>query len=140
MSQEQELLGKTELRRENHRMSHKQPFDPEKALEQYTELERRISVGAHSERDHEGNSAEDSIEEAHDKLEYQAALRGLQFVRVEQNPARYELHPMEPEQIEAFIDALLEGNDILRELLRAAVQKLEYEEELVKRAREVLGE
>ncbi len=121
-------------------MSHKQPFDPKEALEQYTELARLISVGAYSERDHDGNYAEDGIEEVHDKLEYQAALRGLQFVRVEQNPARYELQPMEPEQIEAFIDALLEGNDILRELLRAAVQKLEYEEELVKRAREVLGE
>ncbi len=36
-------------------MSHKQPFDPEKALEQYTELSRLIAVDAHSERDHEGN-------------------------------------------------------------------------------------
>ncbi len=41
-------------------------------------------------------------------------------------------HPL-PERV-------LEGNEILRELLRAAVQKLEYEEELVKRAREVLEE
>ncbi len=88
-------------------MSHKQPFDPKEALAQYTELSRLIAGGIYSERDHEGNDAEGGIEEAHDKLEYQAALRGLQFVRVEQNPARYELQPMEPEQIEAFIDALL---------------------------------
>ncbi len=59
------------------------PFNQQKVIEDYTELQRRVSVGAYTERSAEdflnGTYPEDGIEESIDNLTELAASQGLEF-------------------------------------------------------------
>jgi hypothetical protein len=61
------------------------PLTQEKAIEYYTELQRRVSVGAHLELQHDGSYPEDdgtpesTTLESIDNLEKWAAKQGLEF-------------------------------------------------------------
>ncbi len=67
-------------------MAKRKPLTSEKLLEYYTELQRRVSVGAYLEVQHDGSFPEDdgtpestTLESLHN-LETWAAKQGLQFV------------------------------------------------------------
>ncbi len=79
-------------------------FNPEKAIADYTELMRRIQVGAYEERSVEhhltGTWPEDGVEESIANLENLAARQGLQFVW-HQESSTYTLEPMSPEDLQA---------------------------------------
>jgi hypothetical protein len=70
------------------------PFDQEKALAAYTELMRRISVGAYQEREPDGSYGEDGVELSINNLNYQAESRGLHFV----HQGQWQLLPMTDEE------------------------------------------
>src|SRR5437879_33755 len=59
-------------------------FNHQKAIEDYTELQRRITVGAYEERKSEhfetGTYPEDGVEESIDNLTELAAKDGLEFI------------------------------------------------------------
>jgi hypothetical protein len=63
---------------------HMAEFNQQRAIEDWTELHRRISVGAYSERSAEhfetGTYPEDGIEESIDNLTELAARHGLEFI------------------------------------------------------------
>ena len=63
----------------------RKPLNQEQALEHYTELRRRVSVGAYLELQHDGSypeddgSAESTVLESIDNLEKWAGRQGLEF-------------------------------------------------------------
>ncbi len=75
-------------------------FNQKRALEDYTELQRRISVGAYSERSAEhfesGTYPEDGVEESIDNLTELAAKDGLEFCWHKESSS-WTLEPMSEE-------------------------------------------
>jgi len=98
------------------------PFNHKKAKKQYGEFMRIVSAGAYSDRESNGSSVPDDVEKSIDELEYQAALRGLYFVRILKHSAsdnqRYELQPMSNEQIATFTYTLTDEREVLQEIAR----------------------
>jgi len=80
---------------------------------------RLVSAGAYSDCESNGSSVPDDIEKSIDELEYQAALRGLHFVRLLKHSAsdnqRYELQPMSNEQIVTFTYTLTDERGVARD-------------------------
>jgi hypothetical protein len=95
-----------------------QTFNHEQAIRQYAELMRLLSVGAYDERQQNGSSGADSVEESRDRLETQAALHGLKFT-TDTNTIS-SLAPMSDQERSEFEAAYKE----LREKLRK--KSLEY--------------
>jgi hypothetical protein len=75
-------------------------FNQEQALKDYTELQRRVSVGAYEERKSEhfetGTYPEDGVEESIDNLTELAARHGLEFWW-HKDTSTYTLEPMSEE-------------------------------------------
>ena len=82
-------------------------FNKERAIVQYSELQRLIAAGAYQERDHEGNYGEDGIEREIDTLNYEAARRGLAFHWHKENDS-YTLGPLSDEEKAAFLHVNVE--------------------------------
>jgi hypothetical protein len=82
-------------------------INQEQAIARYTDLMKLIQVGAYQERDHEGNYGADGIEEAADKLMFEAASHGLQFVYYN-GSSTYTLEPMSQEELVTFKAAIAE--------------------------------
>jgi hypothetical protein len=76
----------------------------ERAIQNYTELMRRVSVGAYTERSAEdfetGTYPEDGVEESIDNLEELVAKHGLEFV-YSHDTKTYSLEPIEQLESEA---------------------------------------
>lgn len=70
----------------------------EQAIKDYTELMRRVRVGAYEERQVDGSFGEDGVEETIFNLQSWAAKQGLSFHRID----AYVLEPMTAEEKAAY--------------------------------------
>ncbi|HAG99440.1 MAG TPA: hypothetical protein DDW33_03370 [Ktedonobacter sp.] len=98
-------------------------FNQEQAIKDYTELSRRISVGAYSERSAEdhlnGTYPEDGVEESIDNLTELAAREGLEFCWEVSN-GTWVLLPLSPETRAARYNAEMDERNAIA---RATVPK-----------------
>jgi hypothetical protein len=100
-----------------------QPLTQEKAIEHYTELMRRVRVGAYLELEHDGSYPEDdgtpesTTLESIDNLENWAARQGLEFC-YNHDTKTWSLEPIEQagqdgiDQVESFRRILAEGGNL----------------------------
>src|SRR2546425_13237417 len=93
-------------------------FNQQKAIEDYTELQRRISVGAYEERKSEhyetGTWPSDGVEESLFNLEELAASHGLEFC-FEVSNGTWSLLPMSEETRAARAQAEAEPPELVAE-------------------------
>jgi hypothetical protein len=82
-------------------------FDKERAITRYTELSKLIHVGAYDEREPDGSYGADGIEEAANKLIFQAAQHGLAFIWHKESDS-YTLEPLLDESKAAFLHVNVE--------------------------------